>query len=319
MNRRELSAALAASAVVTPSVAQRPEARRIGYLHPRTAAPDSLTVSLLERAWNQLGYLTGNNVFLRSADNKPDRLPYLADELVRQGVGVIIAVGHEAVRAASVSGDVPVVAIDLESDPVASGFVASFSRPGGQITGLFLDQPSLSGKRVDLLRETAPSTERVVFTLDTKGSPGQFDAALSSARSRGLSAEVRETRTTEDYVSLFGAMRGRRTGIIQLGAPGFSTIALPVASAARSHGLPIITFLAPYARAGMLLSYGPKQSTYFPRAVAIADRVLRGAKAADLPIEQPTQFEFILNVKTAVALGLQIPASLLAQADEVIE
>jgi putative ABC transport system substrate-binding protein len=233
------------------------------------------------------------------------------------GAGVLIAVGPAAVKAAAELVRVPVIAIDLETDPVRSGLAASFGKPGGNVTGLFVDQPSITGKWVELLREAVPRLERVALISEAEGATDQQEAAAAAARALGLTPVILEVRNADYDRALAGLDRGSRTGVVRLSGPGFQ--AANFAGAAVRRGLPTISFLKNYARAGLLMTYGPSQEAYFPRAVVLADRILRGAKPGDLPIEQPTTFEFVINLKTAKALDLTIPPTLLARADEVIE
>jgi putative ABC transport system substrate-binding protein len=323
MERREVIAGIAGGLLACSFGARAQTPRptgKIGYLHPRTAALDSPTVTILRTAWETLGYVEPETVFLRSAEDYPRRLPNLAVELVNRGAGVLIAVGPEAVRAANALGRTPVVAIDLETDPVRSGLAASFSRPGGNVTGLFVDQPSLAGKMIELLKEAVPTIEHVVVVQTPSTTSDQLDAALGAARARGLAARVVEKSGTAGYEQAFRGLGARgRTGVVQLGSPGFILDAKSFAVAAENEKLPTIGFLKPYVGQGVLMSYGPRSEVYFPRAVALADRILKGERPGDLPIEQPANFEFVINLKTARALGLTIPPTLLARADEVIE
>ena len=295
---------------------------RIGYLHPRTVAADHPTLRLLQQAWRALGYVEGETVLLRSAGDDPRRLPALVEELIALQVGVLIVVGAEAVRAAArTTRTVPIVAIDLETDPVRAGLAASFARPSGNVTGLFLDQPSLAGKWIDLLREAAPGLERIALLWDPGTGRDQLAVAQAVLRDKGLVATLLELKPRSAIdASLRALTTGRqRTGIVQLSSPGFVVVATEYAEAARRHGLPMISFLKSYAQAGVLMTYGPVQSYYFPRAVALADKILRGERAAELPIEGPDRFELVINGRTAKALGLTIPQSLLLRTDEVIE
>ena len=294
---------------------------RIGYLHPRTGRSDSVTLTVLRPVWQRLGYVEGNTLLVRSAEDDLARIPALAAELVRLGAGVLIVVGAAPVRAARQSvPETPIVAIDLETDPLRAGLAASFSRPGGTVTGLFLDQPSLAAKWIELLREADPAIERVAIVRDPSTPRDQLDVALDAARAKRIEAVVLELYAAAGFEPAFGGLTGgRRTGVVQLGSPGFAVVADAFAAAARKHGLPTISFLRAYAIAGALLTYGPNQEAYFPRAVILADRILRGEKPGDIPIERPDRFELAINLQTAKLLGLQLPSSLLAQADEVIE
>lgn len=307
-----------------PVVAAAQSARplgKIGYVHPTTVSPTHVTFAILQREWRRLGYVEGETVLPRSAENDPRRLPAAVAELVAQRVAAIIVVGAAAVRAAAAATKaVPIVAIDLETDPVRSGLVASYARPGGNVTGLFLDVPALAGKWIELLREAAPSIERIAFAWDPATGTDQLDIALAVARRIGIESVVMEFNITDDLelaVARLGG--GKKTGIVQLTFPGGSTVAARFAAAANKHGLPTISFLRVNARSGMLMTYGPSQEEYFPRAVAIADKIVRGEKVGEIPIERPVRFELAVNLNTAKALGLNIPPSIFVLADELIE
>ena len=320
--RRAVLGIIAGAALAWPghASAQSPGPRKIGYLHSRTVAPNSSTLTALRAVWERLGYSEPETVVLRSADGDEARLPELAAELVDLAARVLIAVGPAAVKAATAVGKVPVVAIDLETDPIRSGMAASFSRPGGNVTGLFLDQPSLAGKWVELLREAVPSIERVALLWQPGTPRDQLEAAVAAARERGLSSVVLEVLPQDSASAVLVLTGGPKTGIVRLGSPGFLPMhGTALADAATRIGMPTISFLKQHARAGLLMSYGPNQEAYFGRAAILADRILRGERPGDLPIERPTHFEFALNLGAARALGLTIPASLLARADEVIE
>src|SRR5829696_2112229 len=189
--RRAVLGIIAGAALAWPghASAQSPGPRKIGYLHSRTVAPNSSTLTALRAVWERLGYSEPETVVLRSADGDEARLPELAAELVDLAARVLIAVGPAAVKAATAVGKVPVVAIDLETDPIRSGMAASFSRPGGNVTGLFLDQPSLAGKWVELLREAVPSIERVALLWQPGTPRDQLEAAVAAAREREASRE----------------------------------------------------------------------------------------------------------------------------------
>jgi putative tryptophan/tyrosine transport system substrate-binding protein len=323
MKRRQVIAGLVTLAGV-PRLAAAQGIRtlgKIGYLHPKTVDPAAPSLRILRPVWERFGYAEPETVLLRAAEGHHERLQPLVTELVGLGAGVLIAVGPAAVEAASAVGKVPVVAIDLESDPVRSGVAASFARPGGNVTGLFMDQPSLAGKWIDLLREAAPALERVALLWDPTTTRDQLDAAIEAARVRGVEAVTLEVRSPEDYEKVFAdrIRRGDRTGVVHLGSPGTSVNAPGLAAAARRHGVPTIAFLKAYAATGVLMSYGPDQETYWPRAIVLADRILKGERAGDIPIEQPARFELVINLATARALALSLPPTLLARADEVIE
>ena len=322
IERRAALAGLLAAAAPTVARAQAPRAlRKIGYLHPTTIAPDHATLVSLRRAWRELGYVEGETVLLRSAEGDLARLPSLVAELIRLDVGVLIMVGAATVKAASeTTATLPIVAIDLETDPVRAGYAGSIARPGRNITGLFMDTASLAGKWIELLREAAPTIDRVALVWDPKASPDQLAIAKAAAHAIGMKAVVVEARLSQNYDEVFGELgRAGRTGLVQLTTPGSAPWFSSFATAAIANGLPSITFQKVNAQAGALMSYGSVNERYFPRAVVLADRILKGTRPGDLPIEHPVEFELVLNLKTAKALRLALPGSLLARADEVIE
>lgn len=321
MRRRELLVVALLGAAHPQSLWAQPVKGKIGYLHPVTTNPNHITFSVLEGEWRRLGYVEGKTVLTRSAEGELQRLPELVRDLISNGVGVLIAVGAEAVRAAaSVTSNTPIVAIDLETDPIQAGLIRSVARPGGNVTGLFLDTPVLAAKWIQLMREMVPALNRVAFAWQPSAGRSQLDVALRVAESLGVETTVLEFSINDDFPSLLSAIAGtRRTGIIQLSGPGITPVAEKFVAAATRNNLPTLSFLGEAARRGFLMSYGPNQRDYFPRAVQLADRILRGEKAADLPVERPSKFEFIVNLRTARALNLTVPPTLLVSADETIE
>jgi len=293
---------------------------KIGYLHPRTIAADHPTLVILRTAWRRLGYVEGESVLLRSAGNDLARVPALMNELIGLGAGVVIVVGAAALQEATkATRTTPIVGIDLESDPVRAGYAASFARPGGNVTGLFLDQPSIAGKWIDLLREAAPDMERLVILWDASTGQDQLEIAKAASRAKGYEASVLVLGTIRDFDAALRPFAGRpRTGIVQLTSPGFIVLAASFAAAARKYRLPAISFLKSYAQAGVLMTYGPVQDAYFGRAVVMADQILKGARPGDIPIEGPDRFELVINRDTAKQMGLVIPQALLLRADELV-
>jgi putative ABC transport system substrate-binding protein len=271
--------------------------------------------------WHSLGYVEGETVLLRAAEYDLRRLPELVAELISLNVGVLIVTGPAAVRAAAqVTKTTPIVAIDLETNPIRAGVVASFNRPGGNVTGLFMDQASLAGKWVELLREAAPWIERVGLVWDPGSVQDQRDAAIVAARTKRIEAPVLEVHTTEGFEAAFRGLGGEhRTGVVLLGSPDLTRPLARFGDAALKLRLPNISFYPPHAKAGALMAYGPNIQDYFPRAAILADKILKGAKPGELPIEQPAVFEFVINLKTAKALGLTVPLIMQMSADEVIE
>jgi putative tryptophan/tyrosine transport system substrate-binding protein len=322
IDRRVFVASISAALAAWPEQLLAQAAKgKIGYLHPITISPSHVTFSILRKEWERLGYVDGETLLARSGERDLERLPALLRDLIGKGVGVLVVVGADAVRMATgTTKTTPIVAIDMETDPVQTGLVASFARPGGNMTGLFLDLPTLATKWIELMREVVPGLERIAFAWQPSSGRNQLDIALGAARMLGIEAVVLETEISDDFGAQFSRLAGpKRTGIIQLTFPGITTVSARYAAAAQLNGLPTMTFLSAAAKDGILMSYGPKQEDYFPRAIQLADRILRGDKVGDLPIERPTTFEFVLNLKTANALGLTLSPMLLARADQVIE
>jgi putative ABC transport system substrate-binding protein len=312
----------AAAAMAMPSLGRSQTRRRplIGYIHPRTIVPTHTTLSSLRRAWEPLGHVEGETVLLRSAEDDPARIPGIVRELEELGVKVLIAVGAETLLAASrTTTRTPIVAIDLETDPVRSGLAASFNRPGGNVTGLFLDQPSLAAKWIDLLREAVPGLTRLALAWDPSTGTNQLDTATSVAKSKGLDTTIVRWRELETFAASLSPLGDGRTGLIMLTAPGFQLVSRQFAADTLRAGLPSIAFLAVYARHGLMMSYGPEADIFYGRAIHFVDRILAGTPAAVLPIESPHRFELTINLATAKALGITLPTALVAQADEVFE
>ena len=324
MRRRGVITLLGGAAAAWPLGAwgQTPPAmRKIGFLHPEKLSPDVGSLLFARPTWQKVGYVEGETVLLRSAEGDLSKLPELVVELIRDGIGVLIVVGPAAVRAAHRASTVPIVAIDLETDPVRTGLIASFDRPGGNVTGLFMDQSSLAGKWIGLLRDAAPQIERVALVWDPNSAPDQLEAAKVAASALKIDALVLEVRKPDEFERSFQNLgKERRTGVVLLSSP--TLIAPPrtrFGDAALKYQLPSVTFLRSVAEAGALIAHGPNVQVYYPRAVILADKILKGEKASDLPIERPDKFELVINTKTAKGLGLTIPPILLSLADEVIE
>lgn len=313
---------IGAAALPTAARAQglRPPGR-IGYLHPRTVDRDHFTLMALRPVWQRLGYVENDSILLRTAQNDLARLPDRARELAAAGAGVIVAVGPATVRAAAQAvPQMPIVAIDLETDPVRTGLAQSYARPGGMVTGLFVDQPSLAAKWIALLREAVPTLERIAILWDPSTTRDQLETALDAANLMRIPAIALEARTGAEVDAAFARLDGMRgVGVVALGTPGFAVVAGRFAAAALRHRVPTISFLRAYAKSGVMITYGPDQDVYFPRAIVLADRILRGERPGDIPLERPNRFELVVNAVTAAALGLALPATFLAQTDEVIE
>jgi ABC-type uncharacterized transport system substrate-binding protein len=277
----------------------------------------------LQKRLSELGYVQGHNLTIeyRYALGRTESLPSLAAELVRLHLDVIISVGPAALKAAkAATATVPIVAIDFESDPVAAGLVASFARPGGNITGTFLDQAELSGKWLELMKEIVPNLSRVAALWDATTPSDQLNALKTGARTLALMLQTFEVHTLEDLPQVFAAAaRGHAQGMVLLSSPLVSRAGLQLAELAAANRLPTISMFRENATAGCFMSYGPSLADGYRLLGSFVGRILKGAKPADLPIDRPTKFELIINLKTAKALGLTIPPSVLARADEIIQ
>jgi len=324
MDRRAFVAG-AAALLAAPLVARAQQAVtpwRIGYLSPVTTG--ALGHVLLRKSLRDLGYVEGQNVVFDDgfADGRPDRLPMLAADLVRRNPNVIVAASPPAIRAAlSATKAIPIVMITGD-DPVRSGFVTSLARPGGNITGVTFLVVDLFAKEMELLKQVVPQLSRVAFLWDPTMPTTTEDLTVvrAAARSLGLRLQIVPVRGQIDYSDAFAAMVRERAGaLIVAGSPIFIQDRRDIVALTAKHRLPAAWSLREDAEAGGLISYGASQADAVHLAVGYVDKILKGAKPGDLPIEQPTKFELIVNLKTAKALGLTIPPSLLARADQVIE
>jgi putative ABC transport system substrate-binding protein len=270
----------------------------------------------------ELGYVEGRNLtidFVR--DNDPDRMAAAVDELARGGVDVI-ALGNEATLKAAVTGtaarSTPVVFRAVDLDPLEKGYIASLAHPGANLTGVAFQQPELIAKRLDLLAQAVPHIARIVLLYDVFGE-SQREAATRAASALRIPLEAIELRAPPyDYEQALAGTDGTRGDAMLITSSGFN-LAEPATEAALRHRLPGIGIWRRWVEAGFLMSYGPDLSDMYRLSADYVDKILKGAKPADLPVQQPTKFELVINLKTAEALGLTIPPSVLVRADEVIE
>jgi putative tryptophan/tyrosine transport system substrate-binding protein len=295
----------------------------VGLLHPGLPDPTFPSVAALRQGLRALGYIEGQSISLeiRWAEGKVEALPRLAADLVRLNVDIIYATGPQAMRAAmGASRTVPIVGDNLEDDPVESGFAASLGRPGGNVTGLFLNLPDLTGKWLQLIKEVVPATRQVAVLWDATTSPLQLRAVQRAAQSATVELRVIEVRRPTEYTDVLKAtMKDRPHALVQLSSPLIRQASPLVAEFTLKNKLPAISMFRLFAEAGGLMSYGPDLPVFFGRSASYVDKILKGAKPGDLPIEQPAKFELVINLKTAKALGLTIPQSVLLRADQIIE
>jgi len=296
---------------------------RIGFLSSRSPDAEKSRLAAFQQGLQKLGYSAGKNILIeqRYAAGKFDRLPDLAAELVGLKVDVLVTTGTPAAHAAkNATSTIPIV-IGNAGDPVGTGLVASLARPGGNVTGLSVLNTELSGKRLELLKEVVPTASRVAVLLNPANSinPLQLKEIQSAAPALGVTLHSLEVKGTDDIDRAFTAMKKERTGaLIVLGDPLLETHRTRIAELAVKSQLPAIYSLAPYVEAGGLMSYWTNFDDLYRRAATYVDKILKGSKPADLPVEQPTKFEFVINLKAAKQIGLTIPPNVLARADRVI-
>jgi len=297
---------------------------RIGNLTPGPVAPRLQNYTALREGLRELGYVEGQHyvVELRSAEGQYDKLPDLAAELVRLDVDVIIAATERAVRAAKEStNQIPIVMISV-SDPISAGFIVSLARPGGNITGLTNVAPDISGKRLELLREIVPGISRVAVIMSSLTDTGyklQLRGLELAARNLGIQLLTLEVRRPDDFESAFQTARAGASGLIVQNDVFLFSSRARIVELAATYRLPAIYGDREFADIGGLVAFGTSLIYQWHRAATYVDKILKGVKAADLPVEQPTRFDLIVNRKTAETLGIAIPPSMLIRADQVIE
>ena len=332
MDRRAFITTLTGGLLAAPLAAgaQQPGATaRVGFLNSgfaSLAAPSGIFGPLyqaLREGLRELGYMEGQNLLIESrfGEQNPSRLVKLAAELIAWKPDVIIAPGADSLKAVrDLSANTAVVTVDYEVDPVAAGYISSFARPGANITGVFLDQPELAGKWLQLLKDVIPKLVRTAALKDFAVAADQLKALEVAATSLAITLQTVLVRGLDDFANAFtAASNGRAQGLVILSSPMISRQGSRLAGLAGARRLPTISFFAEHARTGCLMAYGPSQVEIWRRLGSQAARILKGAHPADLPSERPAKFELVINLKTAKALGLTIPPSLLQRADEVIE
>ena len=312
-------------ALCLPAQAQQPtKIPRIGYLTGTSVAVASARPEGFRQGLRELGYVEGSNIVIewRGAEGKPDRLRAMAADLVRLKVDVIVTTGSSATRAAKdATVTIPIVMAN-DSDPVGNGFVASLARPGGNITGLSTLAPELSGKRLELLKEIVSKLSRVAV-FGTSSSPDNAQSLKEvklAGGAFGVKVQYLDVLGPKDIATAFraaGNARAEAVLMIVLGAVALSR-RTEIAELAVKTRLPVIYEREIYVEAGGLMSYGVNRNDLDRRAASMVDKILKGVKPADLPVEQPTKFEFVINLKTAKQIGLTVPPNVLARADRVI-
>jgi len=305
-----------------PSAAAQTQVHRIGVLAAgvSTEQPTARWLEVFRRGLAAQGWVEGRTVHLEVRDGRStSRFAAAATELVGLKVDVIYAIGAPAVRvAAAATRAIPIVGVDLTNDPVAAGYAESYSRPGGNVTGIFLDAPEFSGKWLELLKGIVPDLARAVVLWDPSPGEAHVRAIRAIAPSLGVQLQVIEVRRAEDIDRAAGAFRGRPQALIVLPSAMFYVESKRLVELSLRQRIPTTSMNPQFADIGGLVAYGPDDNAIVERVAVLVGRILTGAKAGDLPIERPGRFELVINLKAAKALGLAIPDAMLARADRVI-
>jgi len=323
MRRREFFVVLGSTAAwpFAARAQQQTKVARIGFLGPGYSATSALRVERMWAGLRDLGYVQGKNIVIESrwAEGNYDRLPELAAELVRLNVDVLVTYGTPGVLAAKqATTTIPIVMV-VVADAIRSGLVASLSRPGGNLTGQTFFVPELNAKRLELLKEALPDSRRIAVLVQPTNPTPALEMMGLTAKSLGLELQQFEARRPDELEGAFSAMVARSVdAVVVVEDPKWFDYARSIRELVTAQRLPSIGFLE-IAEAGGLLAYGVDQDEMFVSAAVFVAKILKGAKPAELPVEQPTRFKFVINLKAANALGLTMPYMLSGRADEVIE
>ena len=327
MDRRAFIGTLAGGLLAAPLAAvaqQATKSPRVGVFVPGSPSGDQFQQlrQAFVRGLRDLGWIDGQTVVIemRWGEGRIDEFPRIASELVALPVDVIVAWGPQVIRAAQQATTTVPIVMAVVHEPIAFGFVKSLAHPGGNITGLSFQDSELGTKRLELLKTIVPRMRRVALLWDAGGG-GEIGvrAIKASAQKLGLGTQVLEVRRQEDFGPAFAAARNQADAVIQIASPFLATYRSRLVELAAARRLPMTCETKLFVTEGCLMAYGPDFSEMSHRAAAYVDKILKGAKPADLPVQQPTKFELAINLKTAKALGLTIPPSLLQRADQVIE
>jgi len=326
MRRRKFITLIGGAAATWPLAARAQQPGKlptIGFLGQSTRSATSEWTNAFVQRLRELGWIDGRNVAIeyRWGEGRNERFAEIAAEFVRLKVDLIVAPGTPAAIAAKqATSTIPIVFVGA-GDPVATGLVASLARPGGNVTGLALQTPDTSAKRLELLREVVPNLRRLAI-MGNVGNPGpvlEMGEAKAAASKLGLEVIISEIRRAEDIAPVFDALSSRAQALYVAGDPLVTTNRIRINTLALGARLPTLYSSREYVEVVGLMSYGPNFPDLFRRAAELVDKILHGTKPGDIPIEQPTKFELVLNLTTAKALGLTISESFLLRADEVIE
>jgi len=326
MIRREFITLLGGAAAAWPLAGRAQQGSRlptIGYLAGNAPSVESQRIDVFVQRLRELGWIEGRTIAIevRWAEGRNERLAKIAAEFIRLKVDVIVTVGTPAVVTAKQATSVIPIVVAVAGDPIGTGLVASLARPGGNVTGLSLQTTDLVGKRLELLRELVPDLRRLAILADAGNPQGVLEMDEVQAAARGLGIEVAplEIRRAKDITPAFDALKGRADALYVVAGPPVTTNRIRINILALGARIPTMHGIRDNVEAGGLMSYGANFPDLYRRAADYVDKILRGTKPGDLPVEQPTKFDLIINVTTAKALGLTIPESFLLRADEVIE
>ena len=314
---------LATGLLASPLTARAQPATRVARVGYVTSSSRSVNVDAFDQGLRELGYSIGQDISVeyRFGEGQPSALPALVAELLRLKVDVLFTPSPLAIRTAKEStSTVPIVGIDLETNPVEAGWVKTLAHPGGNITGFFLDIPELSGKEIQFLMDAVPRLQRVAVLWDTPVATTQYKATESAARAMKLELHSLPFRKPDEFPAIFEAARSRRAqALVVLSAPSVFGNLPRLADLAIHHRLPAICVFPQFADSGGLMGYGPNLTDLFRQAASYVDRIVKGAKPDDLPIQRPAIFTLAINAKTAQALGLHMSLSLLSRADRIVQ
>jgi putative ABC transport system substrate-binding protein len=325
MRRREFIWLIGGATVVLPRLASGQQPSKtpvVGFLVPGTQASHGAWVAAFAKRLSELGWTEGRNIAIeyRWAEGDNQRMAEFAAEFVRRKVDVIVTSAYGAVAAKQATSTIPIV-FAAYADPVAAGLVQSLARPGGNVTGLTVQPNDLASKRIDLLREIVPNFRRLSALANTGG--GSFaqevDGIRAAAAILNMEANILEIRSADDIAAALATLKGRTDALYVLSEPLVNANKTMILDVAMAEKIPTMFGFREFVDAGGLMSYGPNFPDLFRRAADFTDKILRGAKPADMPVQQPVKFDLIFNLKTARALGLKIPESFLVRVDEVIE
>jgi putative ABC transport system substrate-binding protein len=324
IGRRKFIAALSGTAVAWPLAARAQQPARlptVGLLTPDASGWSAETAAFIERL-SQLGWIEGRTITIeyRWSEGRPESVAEIATEFVRQKVDVIVAYGGAVAALKQATAVIPIV-FAIAGDPVGNGFVESLARPGGSVTGMSLQNTDTTGKRLELLRDVVPNLRRlaIMFNADYPSTVRETGEVQAVARTLGLEVAPHEIRRVEDIAPVFETLKSQADALYVVGDTLILASRTPIVTLALGVRLPTIFDNRTMVQAGGLMSYGANFPALFQRAAEYVDKILRGAKPSALPVEQPTKFDLVINLSTAKVLGLTVPTTLLATADEVIQ